>query len=85
MRYIWDGSLITGNKMIDEQHQNLFKAINDLLKTCEEGKGKDELKTSLDFLTDYTIRPNVEFMLGASPLCGDRAIRSNSSGAVQKV
>ena len=35
MRYVWDGSLATGHKMIDEQHQELFKAINDLLKTCE--------------------------------------------------
>jgi hemerythrin len=56
MRYTWDGSLVTGNTMIDEQHQNLFQAINDLLQTCEEGKGKDELKKSLDFLTNYTIK-----------------------------
>jgi hemerythrin len=42
--------------MIDEQHQELFKAINGLLQTCEEGKGKEELKKSLDFLTNYTIK-----------------------------
>jgi hemerythrin len=27
-----------------------------LLQTCEEGRGKEELKTSLDFLTNYTIK-----------------------------
>jgi hemerythrin len=56
MRYVWDGSLATGQKMIDEQHQELFKAINELLETCEKNKGKEELKKSLDFLNNYTIK-----------------------------
>jgi hemerythrin len=42
--------------MIDTQHQQLFRAINELLRTCENGKGGDELKKSLDFLTEYTIK-----------------------------
>jgi hemerythrin len=56
MRYVWDGSLATGQAMIDEQHQKLFAAINDLLETCEKGKGKEELQKSLNFLNDYTIK-----------------------------
>ncbi|MFP3042288.1 hemerythrin family protein [Treponema primitia] len=56
MKYVWDGSLATGHAMIDEQHQQLFAAINGLLTTCEEGKGKEELKKSLDFLNSYTIK-----------------------------
>jgi hemerythrin len=56
MEYLWDKSLETGNAMIDEQHKQLFTAINDLIRTCEDGKGRDELSKSLDFLTNYTIK-----------------------------
>ncbi|MDR0877163.1 MAG: hemerythrin family protein [Treponema sp.] len=56
MRYVWDGSLATGHALIDEQHKQLFEAINDLLKNCEGGTGKEELKKSLDFLNSYTIK-----------------------------
>ncbi|MDR2028702.1 MAG: hemerythrin family protein [Treponema sp.] len=54
--YQWDGSLATGHALIDEQHQQLFAAINGLLATCRAGKGKEELSKSLDFLTNYTIK-----------------------------
>jgi hemerythrin len=54
--YQWDGSLETGHKMIDDQHRQLFTAINELLETCRVGKGKDELSKNLDFLTNYTIK-----------------------------
>jgi hemerythrin len=56
MEYLWDKSLETGNQMIDAQHKQLFAAINDLIRTCESGKGKDELKKSMDFLNSYTIK-----------------------------
>ncbi|MDR2740544.1 MAG: hemerythrin family protein [Treponema sp.] len=56
MEYQWDKSLETGNQMIDTQHKQLFLAINNLIHTYESGKGKDELKRSLDFLNDYTIK-----------------------------
>ncbi|MDR2304484.1 MAG: hemerythrin family protein [Treponema sp.] len=56
MEYLWDASLETGHEMIDEQHKQLFKAVNDLLRTCDQGKGIEELKKSLDFLTEYTIK-----------------------------
>ncbi|MDR1239688.1 MAG: hemerythrin family protein [Treponema sp.] len=54
--YVWDESVRTGHDMIDEQHKQLFAAINHLLKACQENKGKDELTQSLNFLNDYTIR-----------------------------
>jgi hemerythrin len=56
MEYLWDKSLETGNQLIDTQHQQLFAAINELIRTCEDGKGREELKKSLDFLTEYTIK-----------------------------
>jgi hemerythrin-like metal-binding protein len=54
--YQWDKSLEVGNKMIDEQHKQLFIAINNLLKVCDEGQSAGELKKSIDFLNDYTVK-----------------------------
>jgi hemerythrin len=56
VEYLWDKSLETGNELIDSQHRQLFVAINDFIRICESGKGLDELKKSLDFLTEYTIK-----------------------------
>jgi hemerythrin len=55
MEYAWDNSLATGNELIDEQHKQLFVAVNNLLKISDRGKD-DELKKSLDFLNEYTIK-----------------------------
>jgi hemerythrin len=54
--YVWDKSLAVGNQMIDEQHQQLIAALNDFLGAFSEKKSNDELKKSLDFLNDYTIK-----------------------------
>ncbi|MDR1278868.1 MAG: hemerythrin family protein, partial [Treponema sp.] len=54
--YVWDDSVKTGHEMIDEQHKQLFAAVNGLLKACRENKGNDELIQSLNFLSDYTIK-----------------------------
>jgi hemerythrin len=55
MEYVWDDSLKTGNALIDEQHKQLFAALGNLIKISNEGRN-DELKKSLDFLNDYTIK-----------------------------
>jgi hemerythrin-like metal-binding protein len=54
--YVWDDSVKTGHDLIDEQHKQLFAAVNSLIKTCKEGKGNEELTKSLNFLSDYTIK-----------------------------
>jgi hemerythrin-like metal-binding protein len=54
--YVWDESVKTGHEMIDEQHKQLFTAVNGLLRACRENKGNDELIQSLNFLSDYTIK-----------------------------
>jgi hemerythrin len=56
MIYRWDSSLETGIAVIDEQHKQLFTAINELLETFNAGKGVEEIKKSIDFLNDYTIK-----------------------------
>ena len=40
MRAEFDDSLVTGNEMIDAQHQELIGKINDLLDSCETAKDK---------------------------------------------
>jgi hemerythrin len=54
--YTWDKSLEVGNQMIDGQHKQLVDALNSFLKAREEKKSNSELKKSLDFLNDYTVK-----------------------------
>ena len=46
--------LVTGNDLIDGQHQELIGKINDLLQTCETGDGKKKALNTLDYLEEYT-------------------------------
>jgi hemerythrin len=41
--------------LVDEQHKTLFAQVNSLIDAIERGAGTDELKESLDFLTNYTV------------------------------
>ena len=43
MAYRWSDDLLTGNIQIDTEHQELIRAINDLLDACSKGKGRAEL------------------------------------------
>jgi hemerythrin len=54
--YNWDKSLEVGNKIIDEQHRQLIDALNNFLNIRREKKPNSELRKSLDFLNDYTIK-----------------------------
>jgi len=49
----WCDDLATGNDMIDNQHKELFKRINDLLIACVGKKGKDEVGNLLQYLKEY--------------------------------
>lgn len=51
----WHEEYCTGNPVVDEQHQNLFKIINTLHDAMMQGKGKNTLKQTLDELIRYTI------------------------------
>lgn len=54
MAYIWNKDLETGNPMIDQQHKQLIQCINDLLEACSQGKGRDKIIETLQFLENYT-------------------------------
>ena len=54
MSKVLDSSLVTGNKMIDEQHSELIGKIDKLLSCCEQNGGKVEAIKMLDYLAEYT-------------------------------
>ena len=55
-QFNWDSTWETGHAMIDEQHKKLMHAIDELLLAIYNGDGKDKVKSTLDFLNDYTIK-----------------------------
>lgn len=50
----FDDTLVTGNEMIDTQHKELIKKINDLLVSCNEGADRQAAVRMLGYLADYT-------------------------------
>jgi hemerythrin len=55
MAYQWDSSLETGYEKVDNQHKQLFVALNDIIDASTDGKGEAAIFKTLDFLTGYTI------------------------------
>ena len=55
MAYQWDVSLETGHAKIDNQHKQLITALNSIIEASQQGKEKEEIFKTLDFLTGYTI------------------------------
>ncbi len=51
----WHEEYCTGNPLVDQQHQNLFKIVNSLHDAMMQGKGKQRLKETLDELIKYTV------------------------------
>ncbi|MSR94369.1 bacteriohemerythrin [Clostridiaceae bacterium 68-1-5] len=47
-------NLVTGNEMIDTQHEELIGRMNKLLESCELGNEKAVAVRTLDYLADYT-------------------------------
>jgi hemerythrin len=52
----WDDSLATGNELIDGEHKQLVKAINDFFEACYQNAAGEKLQKTLNFLNDYTIK-----------------------------
>jgi len=55
MAYQWDPGLETGHVKIDNQHKQLIETLNNIIEASQQGKGKDEIFKTLDFLTGYTV------------------------------
>ncbi|MFU0800407.1 MAG: bacteriohemerythrin [Xylanivirga thermophila] len=55
MAIMWRKDLETGIESIDDQHKALIEQANILLEACAQGKGKEEVKETLDFLASYVV------------------------------
>lgn len=55
MAITWHESLSVGVLEIDEQHQELFRRLNQLLQACNQGKGKDSVRELVSFLQEYVV------------------------------
>jgi|YNPBryulayer2012_1023412.scaffolds.fasta_scaffold00908_4 hemerythrin len=53
MAMIWSDNFSVGVSSIDEQHKELFHRTNRLLEACQEGRGKEVVKETIDFLGEY--------------------------------
>jgi hemerythrin-like metal-binding protein len=51
----WDKSLAVGVKLVDEQHQELFRMVNGLMEALVKGQTKWELENLLAFLGRYVV------------------------------
>lgn len=52
--YIWSKEMETGNAAIDSQHHQWIDALNRLLEYCSQGKGREQIRSTLLFLQEYT-------------------------------
>ncbi len=53
MVYELTKELETGNSIIDNEHRELFRAVNKLLDECGKGKGRAAMESAIKFLLDY--------------------------------
>ena len=56
MAYTWSPALETGHPLIDTQHKELIKTINELFDECSKGNAADQINKTIDFLVSYTKR-----------------------------
>ncbi len=52
----WNEGLKIGVPQIDEQHKTLFDAVDVLFAACAQGKGRQEIGKTLDFLVQYAAK-----------------------------
>ena len=52
----WNDKYNLGNEQVDLQHKKLFELVNGLVNACIDGTDADQLRETLDFLVNYTVR-----------------------------
>ncbi len=53
MKYELTKDLETGNAVIDSEHRQLFKAVNDMMDACAAGQGRSVVEGTVKFLLSY--------------------------------
>ena len=49
----WNDSLLIGVELIDEQHKELVRRIDQLIDACNRGEGQNEVGETLKFVVSY--------------------------------
>lgn len=49
----WTDDLEVGVQLVDDQHKQFFRAANELAEAMWDGRGKEMVGKTLDFLADY--------------------------------
>ena len=52
----WNDSLLTGVKLIDDQHRDLVARMDHMMDACRQGKGYEEIGDTLKFAVSYVQR-----------------------------
>ena len=52
----WKEKYSINNEVIDSQHREWFRRVNDLMEACRQRKGNDKIGELLDFVVDYTVK-----------------------------
>lgn len=52
-KYELTKELESGNIIIDSEHKELFRAVNQLMDACGQGKGRAAIDGTVKFLLDY--------------------------------
>lgn len=55
MGFKWDQSLATGNNVIDQQHQELFRRMEKLVEATKHDEGKGVVSETIAFLEEYVV------------------------------
>lgn len=53
MRYELTKDLETGNAIIDNEHSELFNAVNNIVDACSKGEGRKIMAPAIQFLLSY--------------------------------
>ncbi|MDR3200253.1 MAG: bacteriohemerythrin [Spirochaetales bacterium] len=56
VEYAWTQDFATGNDYIDDQHKQLFTAVNSLLAAITREESAEALKNAINLLEEYTVR-----------------------------
>ncbi len=51
----WDEDLNTGYRKIDVQHQEIFKQFDIVMNSLKNGKGKEVIEKTLNFMENYIV------------------------------
>jgi hemerythrin len=52
-RVRWSAALESGVPGVDQQHEEMFRLVNEFLEACAQGKGTEAVTGALGFLTSY--------------------------------